>query len=66
MKSNPTQKEIRRKRNPYDSMDPLTQSKFLFDLHTQLGNKITRAEAYQAAVEIEQENAADRNRLGVG
>lgn len=54
-----------KRRNPYDSMDPLTQSKFLYDLHTQLGNRITRAEAYKEAVEIAQENEADRKRLGL-
>ena len=63
MRTQKPHKRSFRKQDPYESMDPLTQSRFLYDLHTQLGNKITRAEAYQTAVEIAQENEADRKRL---
>lgn len=34
----------------YSSWDPLTQTKYLFDLHQQLGSKINRTEAYELAL----------------
>lgn len=54
-----------KRKNPYDSMDPFTQAKFLYDLQIQTGNKISRAEAYQAAVEIAEENSVARKRFGI-
>ena len=33
----------------YQSWDPLTQSKFVYDIHEQLGNPISRIEAYETA-----------------
>ncbi|PIS11144.1 MAG: hypothetical protein COT73_05555 [Bdellovibrio sp. CG10_big_fil_rev_8_21_14_0_10_47_8] len=34
----------------YSNWDPLTQAKYLYDLHQQLGSKINRAEAYELAL----------------
>jgi hypothetical protein len=34
----------------YSSWDPLTQAKYLYDLHQQLGSKIDRTEAYELAL----------------
>ncbi len=46
-----------KRRNPYDSMDPLTQAKYLYDLRMQVGTPITFSEAYKEALSIIQENA---------
>jgi len=51
------------RRNPYDSNDPFTQAKYLFDLHMQTGNPISLAQAYKDAVEIAEENAKDMKLL---
>lgn len=58
----PLEDKAHKKSNPYDSMDPLTQSKFLYDMHMQTGNPISRTEAYKAACEIESENLEDKQR----
>jgi hypothetical protein len=55
-------KKPSRRRNPYDSNDPFTQAKYLFDLHAQTGNPISWAQAYRDAVEIAEENAQDMKR----
>ncbi len=51
-----------RSRNPYESNDPFTQAKYLYDLHMQTGNPISRAQAYKDALEIAKENAEDLKR----
>ena len=34
----------------YSSWDPLTQAKYLYDLHQQLGSRISKTEAYESAL----------------
>lgn len=34
----------------YSSWDPLTQAKYLYDLHQQLGSRISKTEAYELAL----------------
>lgn len=52
-------------RNPYESNDPFTQAKYLFDLQMQTGNPISFADAYKEAIAIAKENAEDSKRFGI-
>ncbi len=55
-----------KQRNPYESNDPFTQAKYLYDLQMQTGKPISFAEAYKEAVSIANENAEDDKRFGIG
>lgn len=62
---NPKNPKLRRRRNPYDSNDPFTQAKYLYDLQMQTGNPISFAGAYKEAISIANENAEDGKRFGI-
>jgi hypothetical protein len=63
--SKPKTPKLLRRRNPYDSNDPFTQAKYLYDLQMQTGNPISFAEAYKEAIAIAKENAEDGKRFGI-
>ncbi|MBL7669113.1 MAG: hypothetical protein JNM39_01385 [Bdellovibrionaceae bacterium] len=52
-------------RNPYESNDPFTQAKYLYDLQMQTGKPISFDDAYKEAVAIAK-NAEDDKRFGIG
>jgi len=55
-------------KDSYRSWDPLTQSKFLFDLHRELGNPISQAESYRlalSAVNVQDVAFAEKNSRAV-
>ncbi len=51
MKNQPTASRPKPKNDEYQSWDPFTQAKFIYEINRQVGNPITRARAYETALE---------------
>jgi hypothetical protein len=50
--------------NQYSSWDPLTQSKFVYEINLQAGTPVSRAEAYRtAAIAVGQGQSNNNNSL---